>query len=88
MKSTLSRTGNANGRAGILALEPSVAISYAESVGAYPPSVDYRHERQQESVMTKGHRAMRHTGQWWQVYADLTVDEALDIIREHPLFQP
>jgi hypothetical protein len=38
--------------------------------------------------MTKGHRAMRHTGQWWQVYADLTVDEALDIIREHPLFQP
>jgi len=31
---------------------------------------------------------MRHTGQWWQVYADLTVDEALDIIREHPLFLP
>jgi len=31
---------------------------------------------------------MRHTGQWWQVYADLTVDEALKTIREEALFQP
>jgi hypothetical protein len=31
---------------------------------------------------------MRHTGQWWQVYTDLTLTQALNIIREEPLFQP
>lgn len=31
---------------------------------------------------------MRHTGKWCQVYADLTVNEALDTIRDEPLFQP
>lgn len=31
---------------------------------------------------------MRHTGQWWQVYTDLTVGQALNVIREEPLFQP
>lgn len=31
---------------------------------------------------------MRHTDQWWQVFTDLTIDEALKTIREHPLFQP
>jgi hypothetical protein len=31
---------------------------------------------------------MRHTGQWRQVYADLTVGEALKTIREETLFQP
>ena len=31
---------------------------------------------------------MRHTGQWWQVYADLTIDKALKVIGEEPLFQP
>lgn len=31
---------------------------------------------------------MRHTGQWWQVYAELTLDEALKAIREQRLFQP
>ena len=31
---------------------------------------------------------MRHTGQWWQVYTDLTMEEALNTIREDTLFQP
>ncbi len=31
---------------------------------------------------------MRHTGQWWQVYTDLTVDDALNQIREDAFFQP
>ena len=31
---------------------------------------------------------MRHTGQWWQVYRNLTLDEVLNTIREEPLFQP
>ena len=31
---------------------------------------------------------MRHTGQWWQVYTDLTADEAISEIRENMLFQP
>ncbi len=31
---------------------------------------------------------MRHTEQWWRVYTGLTVDEALQTIREETLFQP
>lgn len=31
---------------------------------------------------------MRHTGQWWQLYTDLTLDDALEIIRNNMLFQP
>jgi len=30
----------------------------------------------------------RHTGQWWQIYTDLTADEALKTIREEVLFHP
>lgn len=31
---------------------------------------------------------MRHTGKWWQIFMDLTMDEALTVIREDALFQP
>jgi hypothetical protein len=31
---------------------------------------------------------MRHTGQWWQVYTDLSLDECLDIIKDNPTFAP
>jgi hypothetical protein len=29
---------------------------------------------------------MRHTGQWWQLYTDLTIDECLERIRDEPHF--
>jgi len=31
---------------------------------------------------------MRHTGQWWEIFQDLTLDECIDEIRTNPLFQP
>jgi hypothetical protein len=31
---------------------------------------------------------MRHTGKWWQVYPDLSLDECLDTIEDDPLFMP
>ncbi len=31
---------------------------------------------------------MRHTGKWWQVYQNLTLDQCLKTIREDPTFQP
>ena len=31
---------------------------------------------------------MRHTGRWWEVYQNLTLDQCLKIIREDPTFQP
>ncbi len=31
---------------------------------------------------------MRHTGQWWEVYAALSIDECLDRIKDDPLFWP
>jgi len=30
----------------------------------------------------------RHTGKWWQVHFDLTLDEALDFIKDGGIFQP
>jgi len=30
----------------------------------------------------------RHTGKWWEVHGGLTLDECLDIISGHQLFQP
>lgn len=30
----------------------------------------------------------RHTGKWWQVYSDLTLDESLEMIRKEGIFQP
>ena len=31
---------------------------------------------------------MRHTGEWIEIYSDLSVDQCLDAIRDDPLFQP
>ena len=30
----------------------------------------------------------RHTGQWWQIYSNLILDEALDLIKNGGHFQP
>lgn len=31
---------------------------------------------------------MRHTGKWWELYQDQTLDESLDIVREQGHFWP
>jgi len=31
---------------------------------------------------------MRHTGQWWEIYPDLSLDESLSAVRDEPHFQP
>ena len=31
---------------------------------------------------------MRHTGQWWEMYTDLSLDECLAAIRDEPHFLP
>jgi hypothetical protein len=31
---------------------------------------------------------MRHTGQWWEIYTNLYIDECLAIIKEDPNFEP
>lgn len=31
---------------------------------------------------------MRHTGQWWEIYTDLSVDECLNSIKNEPHFHP
>ena len=31
---------------------------------------------------------MRHTGQWWEIYQELTFEECLTAIRDEPHFQP
>jgi len=31
---------------------------------------------------------LRHTGQWWEVYTDLSLDESLATTRNEALFQP
>ena len=30
----------------------------------------------------------RHTGKWWPVFSELTVDEALDLVKSEALFHP
>lgn len=30
----------------------------------------------------------RHTGKWWTIYSDLTLDEALDLVKSGGHFQP
>jgi hypothetical protein len=30
----------------------------------------------------------RHTGQWWQIFEDLTLDDALETIRDNALLHP
>ena len=31
---------------------------------------------------------MRHTGKWWEIYFDLSIDECIATIRDEPLFMP
>ncbi len=31
---------------------------------------------------------MRHTGKWWEIYPDLTLDECMNAIRDEPHFMP
>jgi hypothetical protein len=31
---------------------------------------------------------MRHTGQWWEIFQDFTLDECIEEIRTKPLLQP
>ncbi len=31
---------------------------------------------------------LRHTGQWWLVFSDMILDEALDLVRSEALFNP
>jgi hypothetical protein len=31
---------------------------------------------------------MRHTGQWWEIYPDLSLEECLSSVRDKPHFQP
>jgi hypothetical protein len=31
---------------------------------------------------------MRHTGKWWEVFSDLSMEEAFDAIRNQVLFHP
>jgi hypothetical protein len=31
---------------------------------------------------------MRHTGQWWEIFQELTLDECMEEMRTNPLFQP
>jgi hypothetical protein len=31
---------------------------------------------------------VRHTGQWWELYQDLSLDECLNAIRDEPFFMP
>jgi len=31
---------------------------------------------------------MRHTGKWWEVFSDLSLEEAFAEIRNHPFFHP
>jgi len=31
---------------------------------------------------------MRHTGKWWEVFSDLSMEEAFDEIRDQPFFHP
>jgi len=31
---------------------------------------------------------MRHTGQWWEIFQELTLDQCIEEIKENPLLQP
>lgn len=56
---------------------------------ALSPTFEYRFARMEYAGMRKFHLAyMRHTGQWWQLYAGLTLDECLTAIRDEPHFFP
>jgi hypothetical protein len=53
------------------------------------PSFETKFARMQYAGNRRFHlSSMRYTGQWIQLYTDLTVDECMQAIRDEPFFQP
>src|SRR3989440_5641019 len=53
------------------------------------PSFEAKFARMQYAGNQRFHLSyMRYTGQWIQLYTDLTVDECIETIRDEPFFQP
>jgi hypothetical protein len=56
---------------------------------AISPSFEYRFARMEYVGDRRFNLAyMRHTGQWWEIFQELTVDESLTTIKEQPHFHP
>ncbi len=56
---------------------------------AYSPTFETRFARMGYLGEDKFELAyMRYTGQWWVIYLDLSMDECLKAIEEHPHFRP
>jgi hypothetical protein len=56
---------------------------------ALRPSFEAPFARLEFAAENRFHLAyMRHTGKWWEVYRDLSLEEALAAIRDQPLFHP
>ncbi len=54
---------------------------------AISPTFEVRFTRLEYAGGDRFHLAyMRHTGQWWQVFSDLTLDEAMETIEKTPHF--
>ncbi|HEY4034965.1 MAG TPA: hypothetical protein VGL94_13480 [Ktedonobacteraceae bacterium] len=59
------------------------------SPNALSPTFEMRFSRLEYAGNDRFNLAyMRHTGQWWEVYPHLSLDECLARIREEPLFHP
>ena len=53
------------------------------------PSFEAKFARMQYAGNQRFHLSyMRYTGQWIQLYTDLTVDECIETIRDDPNFSP
>ncbi len=53
------------------------------------PSFEAKFARMQYAGNRRFHLSfLRHTGQWIQLYTDLTVDECIETIRDDPYFSP
>ncbi len=53
------------------------------------PSFESKFARMQYAGNRRFHLSfMRYTGQWIQIYTDLTVDECIEAIRDDPYFSP
>ena len=59
--------------------------------GAHAISPHFEHKFARVRYLVNGRfnlAYMRHTGQWWEVYSDLFLDEAFAAVRDERLFQP
>jgi hypothetical protein len=66
-------------------------VGHYASLGpdALSPTFESRFARLEYAGGGRFHLAyFRHTGKWWEVYRDLTPDEAIETIREHGIFHP